>query len=798
MRNHTLNLYKVTNLSELDFSYKLVEFELPFVDGKEDLFNKQLQKIAQTVSSKTGGPAAILKKEDKMFIAIPADRNLREMKVDVTPFSISIKMLPEVYSIQSTNILENNIGVVQKFLEFEIRKQLTFNNQLWKLNTSQFFLKKPIFSSEESNIEVFGGFTFKLVRLADGNFYVCLDLTSKYIDKNYLSHYVNEKNSGIVGNQFRGRRFLYHNGDDWYTTEVVGFGKSIKDHEFTYEGNTHTVLDYIAEKTHSHTFKTTTLMKPEDITMLYKYPGRSMEPHNGASSLARMLYSTSDNEVKSLHKYSIKDPTSRFDTIGKNINRYFQALKFNKKALNISTVPATERGQNFTMPELKFNNDRILKVGHISTGANAQLREFGLERKQHIVDNGVLNKSSFDEQFLIVPETLDKELVESFKKNAEFQIKKLAPAFTAFKIIRYTVKENLAATFQIQEIEKILQQQNALSGFALFILPDLTSNSRKQVKAFHDCLKSKFYPALKVQCASASRIKSFFQSYTTTSNGRNLYEYRVPEDKKPRFRSYLFNLVMEHLIVNRKWPFALSNNLKYDIYVGIDVHDRYAGFTFFFKNGEHIFFFSEKVPKKNKSQRAEKLKAGLLYKMIYEKLKLFIPKYSPSPNGIVIIRDGRSFGEEDKALNSVISALNTDGLINSSSIKYGVLDLHKQSAIPLRLSSQTNGHNNLENPIAGAYKLFGSMEGFIYNTGYPFQIPGTAKPLHLELKSGNVEFLKVMEDVFCQSMMAFSAPDRSSSLPVTIKLIDTLLEPLSSNFEIEEENEEFEESLTDN
>lgn len=796
MRNHTLNLYKITNLPDLDFSYRLVDFDLPFVDGKEELFNKQLQKIAQKVSSATGGPAAILKREGKMFIVIPADKQLRETKVDVAPFNVSVKLLPEVYNIQSSSITDNNVDVVQKFLEFEIRRQLTNNNQLWKLNTNQFFLKKPVYTSEESTIEIFGGFTNKLVRLSDGNFYICLDLTSKYIDKQYLSHYVNEGNANTVGARFRGRRFLYHNGDDWYTTEVMGFGKKIKEHEFSFDGKTYNVFDYISNKTNNHQFNAVSLMKPTDITMLYKYPGRTMEPHNGASSLAKMLYSTNDNEVKALHRYSIKDPSRRFDAIGKNITRYFQNITFNRKPLKIATNPIVEQVRNFSMPELKYNNDRVLKVGHYSTGASAPLREFGSERKQYILENGVLNNSAFDEQFLIVPDYLNKELVEAFKKNAEWQIKKLAPAFVNFRVIRYKVKENQPATYQIQEIEKTLQEQNALSGFALFVLPDISFDSRRYIKNFHDCLKSKFYPGLKVQCASASKIKSFFQSFAT--NGGKVIEYKVPEDKKPRFRSYLFNLVMEHLIVNRKWAFALSKNLHYDIYIGVDVHERYAGFTFFFKNGEHIFFFPEQVPKKNKSQRAEKLKAALLYKMIYEKLKLFIPKYAANPNGIVIIRDGRSFGEEEKALNSVIESLTADGLVNTNTLKHGVIDLHKQSAVPLRLASHTNSYNNLENPIAGAYKLFDSSEGFIYNTGFPFQIPGTAKPLHLSLKTGNIEFLKAMEDIFCQSMMAFSAPDRSNSLPVTIKLIDTLLEPLAATVEIVEEEDEFEEVTINN
>src|SRR5204863_2107790 len=97
------------------------------------------------------------------------------------------------------------------------------------------------------------------------------------------------------------------------------------------------------------------------------------------------------------------------------------------------------------------------------------------------------------------------------------------------------------------------------------------------------------------------------------------------------------------------------------------------------------------------------------------------------------------------------------------------------------------------------YKLVTPSEGFLFNTGFPFHIRGTVKPLHLSLQWGNLDFLKVMEDTFCQCILAFSAPDRSNSLPITIKLIDTLLEPLSGAIEIvEDEDEEFEDSEIEN
>lgn len=793
MRNHTLNLFKVSNLSDLNFSYKLVEFNLPYLEGQEDRFNKQLQKISQQVASLSGGPAAFIKRENRYWVAVPADKNFEETSINVVPYNIRVSLLPDVYHVNASGIDRNNVDVIYKFLDFEIRKQLSRNSGIWKLNSSQFFSKQPTVSRVDSTIDIYEGFSYKLVLLHGSTFYICIDLSTKYVDKHVLAHYVNTGNVQAIGNSFKGKRFLYLNGDNWYATELEGFGESIQSHEFNNNGDSISVYDYILSNTRTRKDDIKRILKPSDLTMFYKYPGRTMEPHSGACSLAKMLYSTQDKEVQALHRYSIKDPDRRFDAIGKYVKEYFQNIRYNNIALRISLNPLVEKVPNFSMPELKYNNNRTLKAGHYSSGANITLREFAGERKHLLIENGVINKSMFDEQFLIVPDSMDRKLVEAFKRNAEYQIKALAPAFTSFTVIRYPVRANQAATFQIQEIERILRRQNALNGFALFVLPDMTSESSRSVRSFHDCLKNKFYPDLKVQCASAYKIGSFFRSFPSTE-AQNMFEYRVPEDKKPKFKSYLTNLVLEHLIVNRKWPYALSKDLHYDIYIGIDVHDRYAGFTFFFKNGENIFFFPEQVPLKNRSQRSEKLKANLLNKVIYEKLKMFIPKFCPTPNGIVIIRDGRSFGEENKALSSVISSLAADGLVDASQIKYGVIDLHKQSSVPLRVASHTNGFNKLENPIAGAFKKINETEAFLYNTGFPFQIRGSAKPLHLTQVTGNTEFPKVIEDIFCQSILAFSAPDRSNSLPITIKLIDTLLEPLSGAIEVIEE-EEFEDSL---
>jgi len=789
MRKHMLNLFRLPNLHELDFSYKLVKTDLKCSPGKEDLFNKYIRKVGERVASLTEGPVAVVKRNGGRYIAVPHDRELTEAKVDVGPFVVTVTGLPEVYRVGPGQVFqEGNLFIVLNFLDFEIRKQLGGNKAIWKLNNTHFLYRNPLQSNEDSSIEVYGGFSYRLVCWND-TFYVCVNLTTRYIDKHYLTHYVNGRNVDVLVKKLFGRRVVYQNGDDWYAAEIKGFGNPLREHLFMHNGAETNVFDFIANKTRRHRFPAYKLLKEEDLALLYTYPGRSMEPHSGASSLARLILSTQDKQVSALHKFSIKEPSRRFEGIAHSIETFFQGLSFNGRQLVVEKKPEEELIPHFVMPALKYRNNQILKPGHYSKGGNINVREYGKERKQFLEDNGILNESDFDEQWLIVPDYMVKEQVEAFKKNAEHQLKKLAPKFKEFRIVRFKAIEGVSATRQIQEIEKALRQANAVSGFALFVIPDQGRDAKRLATTFHDCLKSKFYPGLKVQCASASRIMHFFQPFEASLT-RKVREYKVPEELKPRFRSYLFNLVMEHLIMNRKWPYALAKNLHYDIYVGIDVHGRYAGFTFFFKNGENQFFIPLPVPRKTNGDRAEKLKADFLFGMIYDNLKRYIPRYAANPNGIVLVRDGRSFGEEQKALWQVIERLAADGIVDRDLIKYGVVDLYKQSAIPFRLALLTDSYNRIDNPVAGSYKVVNNDEGFLFNTGYPFQLRGTAKPQHLRLQSGNLEFLKVMEDLFYQSMLAYSAPDRSSSLPVTIKLIDTLLKPLTAMAEVVEEDEE--------
>ncbi|HYQ59367.1 MAG TPA: hypothetical protein VEP89_18625, partial [Draconibacterium sp.] len=403
---------------------------------------------------------------------------------------------------------------------------------------------------------------------------------------------------------------------------------------------------------------------------------------------------------------------------------------------------------------------------------SSDLGDYPKLRKRLLYENGIIQSRPFQKQYIFYPKSLSMHFAKSFREYLLESLKDLAPQFDSFQLVPFNDTDKNCAYSIYKNISKAIDDDNIEDGGAILILPDHIIERGSVLKNLHDCVKKEYYPKLRFQCVSAAKLQSFL--YSSVDNNSNII-YNVDYKKQRIFSSYINNLLYKFLILNSKWPYALSKGLNYDIYIGIDAHDYYAGFCFLYKKGEHIVFDYENVPRQTGTYRNEKIGASTIRKVLLRNLDRHIPLHAKNPNGIVILRDGRSFGEEEKALEIVIEQLATKGILDSRTIKKGVIDVSKQSLFPIRTVRTTNGYSKYSNVAAGKYKALNSKEAFLFNTGYPFHIAGSSNPLHILQRYGDTDFKKVLEDIFHQSMLAFSAPDKSSSLPVTLKIVDTLI-----------------------
>lgn len=771
-RRHTTTLFRLNNLRSLEFPFKLMKIELQEIEHDPALNNRNMQKILMKLSSVTSGPVAPFFKNGEKYIAVKANSKIESVEINLAPMIAKAVLLHEEYDLNFDSITNENRELALRFLEFSIKEHLGNHPKIWRYNSNQYFLRKPLFFEPHSSIDVFSGFNFKLVHQPDGHYYIALDLSYKYIDKKFLHEYLEGDNIDVIKKRLKGRKCLYFGGDSWYQVQIAGFGKSIKDHEFPEpNGRKHTVMNWALNNTKSETFNMKSHLFPEAPALIMNYPGNTSKYFNGATCLAKLLYNTSDDFVNGMHSKTIQSPKERFYFLKSFIKHNFKGIIFNGKELQINQHPLSENLKLFPLPELKFNNGIESKALEIDEKYERYIEDFGKMRRINIVKNGILNRTTFMPQYILIPDSVNFSLAKAIQFNLTVEMKRLASSFDEFILVIYKDLKSTSAYKQFKEIKAALESHNATHGNAIFLLPESQEFSGKYIEYLHDCVKKALYKNFKFQCASVKNISSFYRPFTDKEG----IKYMLKQEELRQYRSYTSYLLFEFLIVNQKWPYALKNPLKNDIYIGLDVHDHYAGFVFFYGNGEKIVFDYAEVSNRTGTFRNEKISAKIIVEKLLENLKRHIPLYAINPNSVVLIRDGRSFGEEGKALKIVLDHLADEGLVKKETIKWAIVDIHKNTTIPYRIAKENGGYYNLTNPITGTYKIFDEKSGFLFTTGYPFKISGTVQPLYVNVVEGNIELESVLQDVFHQCILAFSAPDKGSSLPIVIKLIDTMI-----------------------
>ncbi|GAA4464940.1 hypothetical protein GCM10023189_44890 [Nibrella saemangeumensis] len=766
--SNILNLFKLQNLRELSFVYQLVKVELPRSLKAPSLKQTHWNAVLFELASQTKGPVGTVYEAGVKYAAIKAYTPLITNRILLAPQLATVSLVSGgVRQINYAALAPEEVDLAQQFLYFYIREQLSAKS-LWKYNNSEFFVQQPTYRPRNRNIEVYEGFNFKL-KYINKEFYIGLDLAHRYTDRQFLHERIFGQDIQKINNELRGKRLLYFNGNSVYPVEFKGIGKAINVQRFRKNPEQEvTVYDYIRTEGLYASSQSSISLIENCPTLLHTYTNRS-DIKSGATCFAKLVKTLKDEDARPLQRETIYGPQQRFERIQSYVRDYFQTITFNGVTLSVNQQPLELVLPVFKLPTFKYKNDTIFDpLNHDSMLTN-NLRDFGKVRKQGIYQNGILTQNYFGPNYLFMPESLGYQFAKSVKYNLDKNIRAIAKNFEGLIIVMYDESDVASAYKQFKSFKNLLNRRQIDEGAGLFILPDHKHNSDRFLKDLHDCLKKEYYPNLRFQFASANRFIRFFQKVNHPKFG---WVYDVNKTLFQEYKSYLSNLLFELLIINYKWLYALQHPLNYDIYVGIDAHDYYAGFCFFYRNGEQIVFDYKRISKGTGTFRNEKINAELIADVLEENLKEHIPLYAPKPNGIILLRDGISFGEEEIALREVLARYSVKQFIPEQ-FSWGVVDVKKQSSLTLRTAVHSGA--KLENPVAGTYFL-NESEGYLFNTGYPFKTPGSSKPLSIVLTAGeNIEIEKVCQDIYYQSLLAFSAPEQPSSLPVPIKLIDTLI-----------------------
>ena len=416
--------------------------------------------------------------------------------------------------------------------------------------------------------------------------------------------------------------------------------------------------------------------------------------------------------------------------------------------------------QRFDIPSLLFGNGKILRVQN-NGGGGIPIQDLGRKRMEYLQsrDGGLLVQDPLNNQYLIAPQSLHRTITTEYGKEHVRQIKTMYPKdYRLSPTVLYDDSDAGNLRRQVLAIKRAIEENRIDRGAALLILPE------KAHTGLHNYLKRELSGTLQTQCLMATSLQRFF-----IRNGNGVI---LSEERRRGFISYARYAAIGMLLANRRWLFALADPLRHDIHVGIDVLNGRAGFTYLYNQGKDIVFRPYDCPD------GEKLSQRLVQRVLYQDLRSDIERLSLKANSLVVHRDGRAFGEELDGDQAAFNRLKLEGFLPTET-RHGVVEIHKTSSSHLRIFLERR--NQIENPEIGDWFALNRTEGIVCNTGWPFRIPGTVRPLLVRIAYGNLEIAKILEDEFALSLLALTAPDKPSRVPIITRLGDMFLRPLASD-----------------
>ncbi len=777
------NIFLIENLNELSCKYKL--YEVSGLSSSSPNYEKNLNQLTQILSRNSRSPCIITKYEGKLWIAQPAGENTLQEQVPLVGIQVQVDLKNE-QELDFTNLNSDTAHIAKGFLQFYLKHPLKISPGLWNPNSgATIFQKNPdeYFRSLSRDVDMCRGFKFRVVILPDYKIGICIDVTRKYISRYTIP-------TRIDKNEFRRYKFkkcVYEYGNTWYEIRIEGIHDSKANELIMPDGKS--LYENVAEKFGKYKSEHFTSL-PKDSDILIYHTSKGAERHVPAG-LCRMTFKTSHPSVKKIHHKTIMPPYMRKKEIEFIIEHYFVGIKFQGFEIKISQKPYEFEETAIKIPNLKFGNNVVLSTDSSNGHHYIPLGEIGKEKSNLLLssDAGFYTRKTLDLQYIIIPqstyESYGKQLIDDLKQ----QVNRMYPQKGSKKYEPTVIPYNDSVEKTIpkigREIIQAVELNFAFSGYGVVIIPRLPSSRYNK----EDELANLVMRELGLRGIRVAVMHTDFpsRSYVRVHNGRET-TWRLTSNTRlvSRFRGYLSNVALNKiLILNSCWPFVLDNQTHADLVLGIDVKNQTAGFTFVYRD-------QTIVPDHDTSEQREQLGIKQLASKIYKSVKNEQKRLLHPVKNIVIHRDGRLYRNEITGIKEAFKKLSEEGFVNKN-YKITFTEISKGPMTPVRFfkTSTTYGsqYETIHNPQIGTYRIFNEY-AFICTTGQPYKHPGTSAPLQVTKVEGDMQWNKILEDVFDLSNLTWTKVDSCLKLPISIKMTDITLREVAGEYDQDALNQE--------
>lgn len=783
MKQIETNIFEIKNLDELSCKYRL--YRVKGIPSDSDDYEKNVHLLIDGLSRRKDcqSPCEHVFRNGETFIAQPEGYPELPKEYPLIRTIVKIERLPELKELNFKSLNPETSKLAIRFFQFALQNPLYNNSNLWQPKAGHpFFNKAPDrkFRELSDKIDLYRGFTLRVVFYSEGKLGVCVDASSKYVARDYIPANIDRNE---FKRKYKGHHCLYEYGDRWY--EVKIYGLSDLDVTETTLPDRKTLLDHVHD-IYGRQKSVALNSLPKDCAVLL-YKNNRNEDRNMPSGLCRLTYTTNHESIRKYHKRTIKSPDSRRKEIRFIVDANLRNLKFGNVEIKLSKNPFCIPEEKIFVPDLEFGNKKVLSLRQTPGTIHTNISDFGKKKMELIYSNesGIFRKKQFDRQYIILPQSIHETFGYIFVEDLKREVNRLFQDDPEIEYSPIVIPYNDSVQRSVyrlgRQVLDTLDKQNAKPGFGIVMIPKLPSKHTKKEDELGNLIMSELRKKGIFTSIIHTEVSSESYEYNK-NNGRNGSWALVSDFKQQgKYKGYLKNVALNKiLLLNSFWPFVLKTQLNADLTIGIDVKGHTAGFTIVYKSGSKIRF------EQKESNQKEQLSRAQIRSILLELLREEEPLSQENIKNVVIHRDGILYSSEREGIKRAFEVLANEGKVDRD-VRCTFLEIKKSSRMPFRMFRivKPNGLQReiISNPSVGTYISITENDYFICNTGYPFNFNGTTNPLHILKVEGNFPPIKILEDVFYLSNLTWTKLDDCSRFPLTIKMADIRLRESSGEYD---------------
>ena len=773
-----INVYTIENLSAIRCKYKL--FRVRGISSTSDDYDKNVQLLSDKLSSITQSPCVSWKENDSLFIAQPSGCKHPPDKVPLIGTEAIFEETDIEREIKYESLTDQMIPLALRFLQHYLARPLDSSPILWRPHAgAPFYQKTPeeVFSAISSNVNMYKGFTFRIILLSGNKIGVCVEVSRMYAAK----HPLPAKITIDKFRKYKNKKCIYEYGNLWYVIRIHGLSDySVS--ELTLPTNGKTLFQDIYEKSGNHKSQLVLTMPPDSSVITYKTTTGQIR--NAPSVLCRLAFKTNHHSISKYHSKTIIPPHLRRREIEFFVTTYLRNLNFQGTPIMLSDTMMMIDPDVLVPPDLEFGNNKILSLRNSNGKVCCDIENFG-KMKITLLDSpeaGYFTQKPLDQQYIVMPKSIMSTFGEAYIEDIKSTVKNAYSPDGRFQynpsIIEYDDSKKSIYALGNEIISKI-ESNIFFNGFGLVVIPKLESDDGSKEDALANLLMSELRK--KDIFFSISHTEVPTQNYVRAISEDGLTVWQIAKDQKRanKFKNYLNNLVLNKiLLLNSCWPFVLATPLHADVLLGIDIKNTTASLVAVLKDGKTFVFQS------NESEEKERLSKKRVENQTYRVLERILEGSQIKVKNIVVNRDGKVFPGEIEGVKAALIRLKEQGFLEEG-YQVTFAEVRKSSRTPFRFfeinSSDYRGERTY-NPKFGTYKIFGS-DTFLCTTGSPFRLVGTTRPLHIIRVEGPMDMKEIVEDIFSLTNLTWTKIDFCSRLPITIKMADIRLREIAGDYD---------------